>query len=230
MFWSSGALGQESLTSCYQLLVMQSVLVMCGGSPTSAIRWLPNTQYLILVTKLLILVTKYLILQDCSPKRGLIFFLFAERRRHLPDPLLPHARHHRHPHLPPRALGNPSLGLLKHGKWYKSKGIIAIAMFLLLEAVWILHLWIVHPAHFSAIYFSSDRAILRHGTSGCVQAHLSSLQGFKHLPSRRVFPIIQFQRCFHFKLIGSLSVPPGAWLCQHLCPELCGALLQYGDY
>ena len=32
-------------------------------------------------------------------------FIFSERRRHLPHPVLPDARHHRHPHLPPRAPG-----------------------------------------------------------------------------------------------------------------------------
>ena len=45
-----------------------------------------------------------------------------------------------------------------------------------------------HPAHFSAIYFSSDRAILRHGTSGCVQAHISSLQGSQTFAISSCFP------------------------------------------
>ena len=81
----AGAPGRESSISFCQLLGMPSDLAMSGGSPTSAIRCKPS-----------------------SSSSSSSSSLFAEWRRHLFDPLFPHARHHRHPHLPPWAPGKPS--------------------------------------------------------------------------------------------------------------------------
>ena len=142
-------------------------------------------------------------------------FIFSERRRHLPHPVLPDARHHRHPHLPPRAPGwtpfrfqNPLIipllsALLSSRHLIRLISLIKLSRSDDICYCWFLLIRLVNILRWDLQWFTNTSPPFSRFST------ISSwtINSFDHL------------------LVFSSS---GAWVRQHICRELCRTLLQYG--